>query len=200
MGDMLKKYIVNILLGTGVTELNLYFFCLLLYNTKYRQQGGRNMRLNQATDYAFRMVLYLASLPEGTKITGAALAEKQNIPERFLLKIMRSLTKAGIMKSYRGVEGGFALQRAPKDITLFDIIDAVEGQTELQRCLHDIGSCSRGCSGMCSIYAAFADIQRDLAARLKSINFETLAKQEANLRMVHEAEAQLTAKKEAAEK
>ena len=136
------------------------------------------MRLNQATDYAFRMVLYLASLPEGTKITGAALAEKQNIPERFLLKIMRSLTKAGIMKSYRGVEGGFALQRAPKDI----------------------GSCSRGCSGMCSIYAAFADIQRDLAARLKSINFETLAKQEANLRMVHEAEAQLTAKKEAAEK
>ena len=130
----------------------------------------------------------------------AALAEKQNIPERFLLKIMRSLTKAGIMKSYRGVEGGFALQRAPKDITLFDVIDAVEGQTELQRCLHDIGSCSRGCSGMCSIYAAFADIQRDLAARLKSIDFETLAKQEANLRMVHEAEAQLTAKKEAAEK
>ena len=195
-----SKYIIDVLWGAGVTELKLYFFCLLLYNTKYRQQGGRNMRLNQATDYAFRMVLYLASLPEGTKITGAALAEKQNIPERFLLKIMRSLTKAGIMKSYRGVEGGFALQRAPKDITLFDIIDAVEGQTELQRCLHDIGSCSRGCSGMCSIYAAFADIQRDLAARLKSINFETLAKQEANLRMVHEAEAQLTAKKEAAEK
>ena len=108
------KYINNVLLGTGVTELKLYFFCLLLYNTKYRQQGGRNMRLNQATDYAFRMVLYLASLPEGTKITGAALAEKQNIPERFLLKIMRSLTKAGIMKSYRGVEGGFALSGLPR--------------------------------------------------------------------------------------
>ena len=57
------------------------------------------MRLNQATDYAFRMVLYLASLPAGTKMTGAALAEKQNIPERFLLKIMRSLTAAHIMKS-----------------------------------------------------------------------------------------------------
>ena len=93
------------------------------------------MRLNQATDYAFRMVLYLASLPAGTKMTGAALAEKQNIPERFLLKIMRSLTAAHIMKSYRGVEGGFALQREPKDITLFDVIEAVEGQTELQRCL-----------------------------------------------------------------
>lgn len=146
------------------------------------------MRLNQATDYAFRMVLYLAALPEGTKITGAALAEKQNIPERFLLKIMRSLTAAGVMKSYRGVEGGFALQRAPKDITLFDIIEAVEGQTELQRCLHDMGSCTRGCSGICSIYAAFADIQRDLAKKLKSINFEDLAKQETAFQQIHQAE------------
>lgn len=145
------------------------------------------MRLNQATDYAFRMVLYLASLPEGTKITGAALAEKQNIPERFLLKIMRSLTAAGIMKSYRGIEGGFALQRAPRDITLFDIIEAVEGQTELQRCLHDMGTCTRGCSGMCSIYAAFADIQRDLAKKLKSIHFEDLARQEAAFHQIHEA-------------
>lgn len=153
------------------------------------------MRLNQATDYAFRMVLYLASLPEGTKITGASLAEKQNIPERFLLKIMRSLTAAGIVKSYRGVEGGFALQRAPKDITLFDIIEAVEGQTELQRCLHDMGSCTRGCNSMCSIYAAFADIQRDLAKKLKSINFEDLAKQEAIFQQIHEAENKIAPEK-----
>lgn len=137
------------------------------------------MKLNQATDYAFRMVLYLASFPEGTKVTGAALADKQNIPERFLLKIMRSLTAAGIMKSYRGVEGGFSLNRSAKKITLFDIIEAVEGQTELQRCLHDMGSCTRSCSGMCSIYTAFADIQRDLAMKLKSINFYDLAAQEA---------------------
>lgn len=136
------------------------------------------MKLNQATDYAFRMVLYLASLPEGTKITGSALAEKQNIPERFLLKIMRSLTAAKIMKSYRGVEGGFALQRSPRDITLFDVIDAVEGPTVLQRCLHDKDSCTRACDGMCAIYAAFADIQRDLAKRLQAINFADLAHQE----------------------
>lgn len=156
------------------------------------------MRLNQATDYAFRMVLCLASSPQGTKITGAAMAEKQNIPERFLLKIMRSLTKAGIMKSYRGVEGGFALNRAPKDITLYDVIDAVEGQTELQRCLHDSDSCSRGCNGMCSIYEAFADIQQDLSSRLKAINFEMLAHQEENIQAVRKVEKEAANKKEAA--
>ena len=72
------------------------------------------MRLNQATDYAFRMVLYLATCPEGTKITGAALAEKQNIPERFLLKIMRSLTAADIMKSYRGGRRRLCLATRPE--------------------------------------------------------------------------------------
>lgn len=146
------------------------------------------MRLNQATDYAFRMVLYLAEQPEGTKITGAALAAKQNIPERFLLKIMRSLTAAGIMKSFRGVDGGFALQRQAKDITLFDIIEAVEGQTELQRCLHDETSCWKGCTGMCSIYNAFASIQKELEEKLKSINFDDLAAQEKKLQIIHNAE------------
>ena len=48
------------------------------------------MKLNQATDYAFRMVLHMALLPSGSKITGAVLAEQELIPERFLLKIMRS--------------------------------------------------------------------------------------------------------------
>ena len=58
------------------------------------------MKLNQATDYAFRMVLHMALLPSGTKLTGSVLAEQELIPERFLLKIMRSLIAAGIMKSF----------------------------------------------------------------------------------------------------
>ena len=76
------------------------------------------MKLNQATDYAFRMVLHMALLPSGTKLTGSVLAEQELIPERFLLKIMRSLIAAGIMKSFRGVDGGFALNRDPQEISL----------------------------------------------------------------------------------
>ena len=97
------------------------------------------MKLNQATDYAFRMVLHMAMLPSGTKITGAVLAEQELIPERFLLKIMRSLIAAGIMKSFRGVDGGFALNRDPQEISLLDVIRAVEGDAYLQRCLYDVG-------------------------------------------------------------
>ena len=62
------------------------------------------------------MVLHMALLPSGSKITGAVLAEQELIPERFLLKIMRSLIAAGIMKSFRGVDGGFAWIEASRDI------------------------------------------------------------------------------------
>ena len=109
------------------------------------------MKLNQATDYAFRMILHMAMLPSGQKVTGGVLAEQEMIPERFLLKIMRSLIAAGIMKSFRGVDGGFALNREPKDISMLDVIRAVEGDTYLQRCLYDVGSLLKSMYGpMCS--------------------------------------------------
>lgn len=59
---------------------------------------------------------------------------------------MRSLIAAGIMKSFRGVDGGFALNRSPQEISLVDVIRAVEGDAYLQRCLYD-GSCSKSCKG-----------------------------------------------------
>ena len=119
------------------------------------------MRLNQATDYAFRMVLHMAVLPEGSKITGGVLAREQVIPERFLLKIMRSLIAAGIMKSYRGVDGGFSLNKKPEDITLFDVIVA--------------------CCGHCSVYEVMAQIQHNLTKDLKAVTFDKLAAREVEI-------------------
>ena len=136
------------------------------------------MKLNQATDYAFRMILHLSVLPFGTKITGAELAKAQKIPDRFLLKIMRSLTAAKIMQSYRGVDGGFALLRKPKDINLYEVIEAVEGPAALQKCLYDVQSCTKECGGNCSVHSAFAKIQKNLSNELKAVNFEDLARDE----------------------
>ncbi len=142
------------------------------------------MRLNQATDYAFRMVLYMSILPVGTKITGAELAKNLNIPDRFLLKIMRMLTGAKIMKSYRGVDGGFSLQQNPEDITLLDVIKAVEGSAYIHKCLYDPESCTRGCHGICSVRHALESVQEQVASELADVNFATLAKNEKELRRV----------------
>jgi Rrf2 family protein len=136
------------------------------------------MKLNQATDYAFRIILYFSTLPEETKVSGTELSQNQHIPKRFLLKIMRNLIAAGIIKSYRGVDGGFALQRAPSAITLFDIIAAVEGEPELLRCLPNMENCTRNCAGMCAVYDVFREIQQELIQQLQHIDFESLEKQE----------------------
>lgn len=140
------------------------------------------MKFNQATDYAFRMILHMSILPKGTKLTGNELAIAESIPERFLLKIMRSLVRADIMKSYRGVDGGFALSKDPQDITLLDVVEAVEGDAYLQRCLYDISSCSRICYGQCAVHEVMLGIQERLMADLKSVNFKSLAERERLIR------------------
>ncbi|MDU6269944.1 MAG: Rrf2 family transcriptional regulator [Veillonella sp.] len=124
------------------------------------------------------MVLHMALLPSGSKITGAVLAEHELIPERFLLKIMRSLIAAGIMKSFRGVDGGFALNRSPQEISLLDVIRAVEGDAYLQRCLYDVGSCSKSCKGHCAINEAMGVIQHQLVNQLEAVNFKNLVQRE----------------------
>ena len=124
------------------------------------------------------MVLHMCLLPYGTKITGNELSKAQNIPDRFLLKIMRSLIQNGIMQSFRGVDGGFALAKMPADITLYDVVKAVEGGSYIQRCLYDSESCSRGCHGRCAIQERFAGIQAKMIQEMKAANFEVLAKRE----------------------
>ena len=81
------------------------------------------MQLTQATDYAFRTVQHLTAAETGAIVRAQSIAEREEIPLRFLLKIMRSLTQAGIIKSYRGVEGGYALARPPEQITLRNASD-----------------------------------------------------------------------------
>ncbi|SDF62222.1 RrF2 family transcriptional regulator [Sporolituus thermophilus] len=133
------------------------------------------MQLNQATDYAFRIVLHLACLPSGQVVNGQMLAEQENIPQRFLLKIMRSLTQAGLIKSYRGTDGGFALARPPEEITIWDVICAMEGEVTIHRCLADRTACNKHCAHECPVHAVLGQIQAELAAALRQADFATLA-------------------------
>ncbi len=139
------------------------------------------LKFNQATDYAFRIILYMSTLPFGTRKVGAELAKTSKIPERFLLKIMRYLVNAKLLHSYRGVDGGFTLAKKPKDISLYDVVTAVEGDTYLQHCLYDAESCSRGCHGQCAVQEAIGKIQASLIEELKKVDFETLAKRERSI-------------------
>lgn len=133
------------------------------------------MQLNQATDYAFRVIMHLATLPKDEIAKGQVIAEEQNIPPGFLQKIMRALTQGEIVKSYRGIDGGFALAKSAMEISLLDVITIMEGPVDLQRCLKDTSACSKGCAPQCPVHSALAMIQNDFTQALGKVNFSSLS-------------------------
>mgnify|MGYP000948650042 CR=1 FL=1 len=132
------------------------------------------MILNQATDYAFRAVLYLSLLQPGEIVEAKVISDSQHIPLRFLLKILRILTKAGIVKSYQGVGGGYALAKKPAEITLKDVLEAIEGPIRINKCLIDPDYCNKQATPHCPVHHVLASIQQTIAQEFDKYNFEQL--------------------------
>ena len=84
------------------------------------------IRLSRSSEYAIRAVVQLASAPPGTRRSCPELARKGKLPERYLLHILRRLVDCGILYSTRGTTGGYQLARAPRQITLLNLVEAVE--------------------------------------------------------------------------
>jgi Rrf2 family protein len=85
------------------------------------------VRLTVKADYAIRAMAELAARSEGAPVKAEELADAQSIPRGFLLGILAELRHAGLVISQRGHEGGFAFRRPPDEVTLADIIRAVNG-------------------------------------------------------------------------
>ncbi|MCK8816697.1 Rrf2 family transcriptional regulator [Natroniella sulfidigena] len=129
------------------------------------------MKLSQATDYAFRAILYLARQGVGEKVDAQTISEAEVIPKRFLLKIFRKLVQAGVVESYRGKYGGYALAVDPAKITLKDIVEIVEGKITVNRCLIDPDECNKRATNRCKIHNALAEIQQEVNQKLAEYNF-----------------------------
>jgi len=85
------------------------------------------MRISAKADYAVRVAAELAAHPAGEPVKGEALARAQDAPVKFLENILGALRTAGIVASRRGAEGGYLLARPPAEVTVADVIRAVDG-------------------------------------------------------------------------
>jgi Rrf2 family protein len=85
------------------------------------------MKLSRTVSYAVRATLQLAKSESSGPVPCSKLAAEGGMPERFLLQILRVLVTHGILKSTRGVDGGYALSRPADQITLLEVIEAIEG-------------------------------------------------------------------------
>ncbi|NOY99235.1 MAG: Rrf2 family transcriptional regulator [Chloroflexi bacterium] len=130
------------------------------------------MQITRQADYAVRAVLYLAKLDAGQRAATSRVAEDQHIPPSFLAKIISQLAIAGLLHTSRGARGGVILARSPEDITLLEVVEAIDGPIRLNECVSDDGMC--GFSDECPLRPIWQDAQNDLIKRLKGTNFAQL--------------------------
>jgi Rrf2 family protein len=93
----------------------------------HHKKGRQVVNLSRTAGYALRATLQLAQADKGVPITCRQLAAEGNLPERFLLQILRNLVSHGILSSVRGASGGYMLVLDPKDISLLALIEAMDG-------------------------------------------------------------------------
>jgi Rrf2 family protein len=129
------------------------------------------MQITRETDYAIRCVLYLSESPERI-IMVDEIARVKSVPKSFLAKILQKLVRAKIVKSFRGVNGGFKLAKKPKEISLLDVIKVIEGSVAMNRCAVDSRMCSF--SNTCSVHPVWVKMRKDVERQLKSYNFAAL--------------------------
>jgi Rrf2 family protein len=128
------------------------------------------MKLSRTVAYAVRATLQLAQNPQGTPVPCSKLASAGKMPERFLLQILRNLVTHGILRSTRGVEGGYSLTRPPEQISLLDVIEAIEGPFGSQ----DAGDQSFPDEGQPKLHEALRSITEVSRNQLETIKFSQL--------------------------
>ncbi len=130
------------------------------------------MQITRQADYAVRAVLYLARLGENERAATSTVAEEQRIPPSFLAKIISQLSIAGLLHTSRGARGGVTLARDAKDITLLEVIEAIDGPIQLNECVGEDRQCTF--DEDCPLRPVWCEAQEMLVKRLKGTNFAYL--------------------------
>jgi Rrf2 family protein len=134
------------------------------------------MQITRQADYAVRAVLYLSKLGTTQRAATSEVAEEQRIPPSFLAKIISQLSIAGLLHTSRGARGGVTLAREPKEISLLEVVEAIDGPIQLNECVGENGSCVF--DNECPLRSVWCDAQDELVNRLRGTNFEQLMAQQ----------------------
>ncbi len=125
-------------------------------------------------EYALQAVLYIALKPEGKMSSTREMTKTLGIPYHFLGKIMQDLSRKGILTSMKGPTGGFALGKPAKKITLFHIVEAVDGTQFASECVMGFPECSS--ANPCSVHGQWAGLRDGICKMLMKKNVAEVAK------------------------
>ncbi len=124
------------------------------------------MQFQMATDYAIRILNYMCN--SGDKLsTATSMAEKLGITYLYFMKIISRLKNAGMVVSVQGCNGGYRLSDDIAAVSVYDVVQAMEGGISITRCLREDHYCSRGAVEACGAHRYFQSLQDTIVKSLK---------------------------------
>lgn len=147
------------------------------------------MQITRAADYAVRVSIHLATLPPGAKVPRWELAEATGVPISFLSKVLQRLVLAGLVLSSRGANGGFELAWGRKDMTILDVVEAIEGRTQINLCL-SVGPVRCERQAWCPGHPVWREAQKALLQVLEGALIVNLAQQSTAKELIAEQDAE----------
>ena len=127
------------------------------------------MKLAPAAEFALRGSIVLAERYGNGPVTLDSICEARDLPKQYLVKIFAMLAKSGLLRPVRGKHGGYMLARAPEQISLLEIIEAVQGPIVLNYCQHDPPQCD---NVGCPVSGLWADLQKTIRTKLASMTLD----------------------------
>lgn len=132
--------------------------------------------LSKTSEHGLRAMIYLAGLEPNASCSVRRIAADLGAPFYFLSKIMKKLGEAGLVRTARGVGGGIALARPASEISLFDIVVAIEGDDMFKTCVLGLPGC--GEQAPCAMHGEWTTRRRQLELMLKGATLARLARRE----------------------
>ena len=130
------------------------------------------MQLTSTTDYAIRIVCYLAA--QRQMISTSELSQELSVPSSYIPKITKKLKQAGIIKACEGIKGGYQIAKQPENISLRDVISCTESTMAISRCLEKEGGCSKNYIACCKVHQILLDLQNIYNNRLESVKISDI--------------------------
>lgn len=138
------------------------------------------MQLTRSADRGVRVMTHVATIEPGKRVSAVQLAAATDTPVAFIGKILQRLVAARLIVSRRGRDGGFELARPARDISVLDVVTALEGNLCLNQCLPGGEGCDR--SPWCAVHLVWVEAQAALSRVLASASIENLARASARRR------------------
>ncbi len=129
--------------------------------------------LSRSCEYALQAVMYLATQSRNTPVLQRDISRALDIPPHFLGKILQTLARHDIVTSRKGKSGGFSLKRSPKEFSLYDIVQVIDGSSFLDSCVLGFPGCSD--DSPCPVHDYWVEIRKDIVKIFKEKNIEQLS-------------------------